>query len=65
MIGGAKRKKKQRNASRTPGKQKTLACQATQLERFFAKRSRSYKHAGYWEWASCYLAGNTKIRVIK
>lgn len=45
-----KNERKNRVRSQTPGKQKGINCQATVLDRFFAKTSRSYKHKGYAAW---------------
>ena len=41
-------------SSSTPGRSKGLNCQATPDERFFAKKSRSYKYPGYEEWCKKY-----------
>ena len=59
----SKIERKRLRGSQTPGSQKTLACQATALERFFAKRSRSYKHQGYAEWVGYMTIGSSKIKI--
>jgi len=41
--------RKKTHASRTPGKQKA-PCQITYLDKFFARKSRSYKHKDYAIW---------------
>ena len=41
---------KTKKASQTPGHMKGISCQADALKKFFAKRSRSYKHQGYSSW---------------
>lgn len=47
----SKKKRKLANASRTPGKEKVEACQANHIDRFMAKRSRSYKHRDFAAWS--------------
>jgi hypothetical protein len=45
--------RKNKNASRkssTPGKLKGENCQASSLDRFYAKYSRAHKHPGYGDW---------------
>ena len=42
--------KKSKYSSRTPGSQKGENCKANTKERFFAGRSRSYKHPEYKTW---------------
>lgn len=44
------RRDKKNQGSQTPGKQKNTNCQATDKERFFAKRGRAYKHKEYNSW---------------
>lgn len=46
-----KKNKKKLRASRTPGKGKPL-CVAKPLQKYFAKRSRSYKHPEYETWCN-------------
>lgn len=46
--------KYRRPTSQTPGKDKGDNCQASHDSRFFARRSRSYKHRGYNEWSQRY-----------
>lgn len=48
------RNNKGKRASRTPGRMKHDNCKATTLERFMAKRSRSYKHPAYGDWLKSY-----------
>lgn len=45
-----KRNKKKMTSSRTDGRLKGIACQASQFDRFCSKSSRAYKHTGYAEW---------------
>ena len=45
----SKKEKKKRVQSQTPGRMKA-PCQITFMDKFFAKRSRSYKHHGYELW---------------
>jgi len=59
----SKKVKKEKSRSQTPGNQKTLACQATARERFFAKRNRSYKDRQYAQWALYIKSGNSRILV--
>jgi hypothetical protein len=47
-----KRDKRKGKKSQTPGKMKSLNCQATPLERYIARRNRSYKHPGYSTWCA-------------
>jgi hypothetical protein len=42
---------KLRRKAQTPGKQKGAHCQASSLERYIAKRNRSYKHLLYEQWS--------------
>ena len=42
--------KKEKRASRTPGKIKVKTCQHTPLKKYLATRSRSYKHPDYSNW---------------
>lgn len=52
-IGAAWRKTKKRKIakkSQTAGTSKVVTCQATSLERYMAKRSRSYKHRLFSSW---------------
>ena len=46
----AKTFNKTTSESQTPGKTKSSRCQADYMDKFFAKRSRSYKHPGYSDW---------------
>jgi hypothetical protein len=41
--------KKRGRGSQTPGKQKA-PCQVSSFDKFCARNSRSYKHAGYEDW---------------
>lgn len=41
---------KKHKGSQTPGKTKGGTCQATAMDRYFAKSSRSYKHPDYGKW---------------
>lgn len=52
MINWKTRKlQKKGKGSQTPGKAKGANCQATPEDRYFAKRSRSYKdEKGYHDW---------------
>ena len=43
-------RKSNRDKKQTPGKQKGLNCQATVLEKYMAKRNRSYKDPKYGRW---------------
>lgn len=47
---GNKRKKHRGKPSHTPGKLKGENCKASPMDRFYAKRSRSYKSKGYATW---------------
>jgi len=51
-MGSWKSKKsdKRTYASHTAGKDKQENCKATVMDRYFAKRARSYKHPRYGEW---------------
>uniref|UniRef100_A0A6H1ZAT5 Uncharacterized protein n=1 Tax=viral metagenome TaxID=1070528 RepID=A0A6H1ZAT5_9ZZZZ len=51
--------------SQTPGRTKVLSCHASPLERYFAKRNRSYKHIGYEDWWPYVKTGNSRIRMVK
>jgi len=42
--------KKRRKGSQTPGKTKGETCKADAMDKFMAKRSRSYKHPLYAQW---------------
>lgn len=42
--------RKKRVGNQTPGRVKGLNCQATPMEKFMAKCSRSYKHREYGTW---------------
>ena len=42
---------KRRQQSQTTGKQKGVHCQATPIERYMAKRNRSWKHQEYETWS--------------
>lgn len=46
----AKVLKKRRKGSQTPGSTKGVTCKADTLDKFMAKRSRSYKHPLYGDW---------------
>lgn len=46
----AKQMRKKARGSQTPGRQKGESCQASSLDRYMAKSSRSYKHKGYGVW---------------
>ena len=48
---GLSRLKSRSRMSGTPGSTKGLHCQATLMERYFARKSRSYKNAGYITWS--------------
>lgn len=50
-------------ASRTPGKAKGANCQSTVLERYMAKRNRSYKHPSYSLWCEI-MTGNKPSRSL-
>lgn len=56
------RKRKNRQKGQTAGKTKGANCQATALERYMAKTSRSYKHPLYSHWleASRFTAAGGK-----
>lgn len=44
---------KKRKGSQTPGKRKNEeTCQATVDDKYFARRSRSYKDKDYWKWCA-------------
>lgn len=43
----SKQQRKERRQSHTPGNTKGVRCQATSLERYIARRNRSYKHPVY------------------
>lgn len=45
-----KKNRKLKMVSRTPGSQKGERCQAKPLQRYMAKKSRSYKHHSYRTW---------------
>lgn len=47
-----RRRNKKKKKSQTSGSQKGLSCQATSLERYMAKKNRSYKHDGYENWCN-------------
>jgi hypothetical protein len=42
---------RKRKASRTAGIMKNENCKASPLERYMARRSRSYKHRDYAQWS--------------
>jgi hypothetical protein len=42
--------KKKRKGSQTAGKDKGENCTASPMKKYFAKRSRSYKHPDYEDW---------------
>ena len=46
----ARRDLKKRSGSQTAGSVKADSCQASTMERYFAKSSRSYKHRDYESW---------------
>lgn len=46
----AKILKKRRKGSQTPGKTKGVTCKADAMDKYMAKRSRSYKHPLYSAW---------------
>ncbi len=48
--------KKGRHSSSTPGKTKVESCQASSLDKFFAKCSRSVRHIGYATWSKNHQA---------
>ena len=43
--------RKQTRGHQTSGKEKVDTCQASALDRYFAKTSRSYKHKGFAAWS--------------
>lgn len=51
-MGGWKSRKinKRNKGSQTPGKAKGDSCKADSMSRYFAKRSRAYKHPDYGVW---------------
>lgn len=49
-VGDVRTKRHRGVPSRTPGKLKGESCQASPLDRTYAKRSRSYKMRGYLTW---------------
>lgn len=55
--------KKSNKGSRTPGRTKGESCQADAFKKVMAKRSRSYKTAGYSEWNRKTLAMNARAGV--
>ena len=65
-MGTWKRKKfnKLRKASNTPGRQKVATCQASKIERYMAKRNRSWKHKRYGEWCRMYDGKSPVKRVM-
>lgn len=49
------RKERIKKGSQTPGRMKNpLTCQATTEDKFYARRSRSYKDNGYAAWCAKY-----------
>ena len=47
----SKIEKKEKRKFQTTGRTKSGSnCKATPTQKFFAKRSRSYKHPGYYGW---------------
>jgi hypothetical protein len=51
-MGSYKMKEIRKRGKRsvTAGKDKAEFCQATQLDKYMARSSRSYKHPGYSDW---------------
>lgn len=46
--------------SQTPGKSKGDTCKADAMKKFFARRSKSYKHEGYGNWCKMCDGMNAK-----
>jgi hypothetical protein len=42
--------RKQKRKNSTPGRDKGERCVASSLDRYFAKKSRAYKHKNYNDW---------------
>ena len=51
FLWKSKKNRKARKASRNSGSGKSETCKATSLERFFATKSRAYKHRLYNNWS--------------
>lgn len=58
------KKKANFNKGQTPGSAKGATCQASRLERYMAKRNRSWKHKKYGEWCRTYDGRNVPKKVI-
>lgn len=53
----SKIRRKQARGNQTAGSQKGENCKAKTIDRFFTKRSRSYKHQDYPEWLNKVIKG--------
>ena len=45
-----KNRNRKKQSNRTPGMMKSESCKASNKDKFFAKRSKAYKHSEYGAW---------------